>query len=144
MTLSSSYRINLCLCRLWPVFSGNVAPPTRSRFVAAKTNGPAMGYGLAIGRSLQAVPRTTGVRWVGQTQREIRASSPSFPFRDPRGHTPRRRCVAQQNGNFAIRFSKSRVILNRSIRFENDKMSVCNKFFILENLISRYFWSFGT
>lgn len=36
-----------------------------------------MGYGLAIGRSLQAVPRTTGVRWVGQTQREIRASSPS-------------------------------------------------------------------
>ena len=38
-----------------------------------------MGYGLAIGRSLQAVPRTTGVRWVGQAQREIRASSPSFP-----------------------------------------------------------------
>lgn len=70
-----------------------------------------MGHGLAIGRSLQAVPRTTGVRWVGQTRREIRAPSPPpfLPFQRFNGHTPGRCCALRNEtligGNFAIRFS---------------------------------------
>lgn len=106
-----SYRINLCRRYSWPVFSGNVAPPThrvpdssRQRQMVRQwgTAVPPRIVRLAIGRSLQAVPRNHRCTVGGQTQREIRASSPlppSFPFRDSTGcdHTPRRCCATTMN-----------------------------------------------
>lgn len=117
-----------------------------------------MGHGLAIGRSLQAVPRTTGMRWVGQPRREIRAPSPPpfLPFQRFNGHTPGRCCALRNEtsigGNFAIRFSdRDERILVRNfsmlvrfiflkiiyhLLFESLDRIRLQKFFVLENLIS--------